>query len=789
MTSRRSRRARQKHDLGAESGATALLIKFALQVRRQGWRLARLLLSTLPGGRGLINRVITLRMLSIERAARAKRTDLLQSRFFGDRDLTAAELDDVTALVAEVVESDQADARMIADVITEIGYASGLSVKALYRRYQRDMLEAFFLSAKQLTLPSSQAPKVSVILVLHNNAELTLACLKALQKEQETAIEIIIVDNASSDRTGALLEAVRGAQIIRNGGNIGFVLAVNQASKLARGDHILLLNNDAVMRSGALEHAVRQLESDPLIGAVGARIVLIDASLQEAGSIIWNDGTCQGYARGDEPDAPHAMFVREVDFCSGAFLLTRTDIWRELGGFDPAFAPAYYEETDYCMRLRARGYRVVYEPRAVIDHFEFGSADNDGSAISQQQKNRAVFEARHQEALSHQLAPSAANTRRARSRCQADALRVLMIDDRIPHRRLGSGYPRAADLIQTLTAAGHEVTFYPLQIPFEPWEAVYDAVPRTVEVVNGSGVAGFDDYLIQNILDFDVVIVSRPLNMMLFNAVHEKAPELFSTVRIVYDAEALFAHREIMKAEVAGKPLPAGRANTLINQEVALSASADVVAAVCETEAEQFRKAVSAPVVVLGHRIEPRAGEASFAERSDLLFVGALNDEDSPNVDSITWFAQDILPLVNETLDRMITLHLAGAVAPKVIERLSSCHLAFHGEVDDLTQFYNQSRIFVAPTRYAAGVPRKIHEAAAHGLPCVSTRLIARQLGWIHGEALLADDDAEAIAQHVVRLYQDAELWKRIRAGALQKVEADCAPDTFDAAVSHLLRP
>ena len=160
-------------------------------------------------------------------------------------------------------------------------------------------------------------------------------------------MEVIVIDNASTDETPRLLDRVQGARVVRNSANVHFLLAVNQAARLARGDYLLLLNNDAQLQPGSLDAALATLESSPDIGAVGGRIILLDGMLQEAGSIIWRDGSCLGYGRNDDPFAPMYMFRRDVDYCSGAFLLTPRAIWEQLDGFDEAFAP------DLSRRLRS----------------------------------------------------------------------------------------------------------------------------------------------------------------------------------------------------------------------------------------------------------------------------------------------------------------------------------------------------------------------------------------------------------------------------------------------------
>ena len=234
-----------------------------------------------------------------------------------------------------------------------------------------------------MRLETSGAPLVSIILVVWNRAELTLQCIRSIAELRNPPFELLVVDNNSTDQAPELLSRIEGARHIRNERNVYFVPAVNQAANIARGKYLLLLNSDAILLPGALETSVETLESADDIGAVGGKIVLLDGSLQEAGNIVWRDGSCAGYGRGEDPRAPAFMFRRDVDYCSGAFLLTRRDVFERMNGLDEIFKPVYYEETDYCLRLRDAGYRTVYEPRSVVLHYEFGSSTPENAAEKQ----------------------------------------------------------------------------------------------------------------------------------------------------------------------------------------------------------------------------------------------------------------------------------------------------------------------------------------------------------------------------------------------------------------------
>ena len=175
-----------------------------------------------------------------------------------------------------------------------------------------------------------------------------------------------------------------------------------------------------------------------------------------------------------------------------------------------------------------------------------------------------------------------------------------------------------------------------------------------------------------------------------------------------------------------------------------------------------------------------------------MLFVGAIHDMDNPNYDGLAWFIEEVLPIIERTLRWETRLTVAGYIAPGVsLDRFKGHpRVTLRGEVTDLVPLYDANRVFIAPTRFAAGIPYKVHEAAAFGLPVVATGLLARQLGWRDAEAIGAADmtDPSGFAARVVALHRDAELWERIRQSALAHVSAELDPDDFASRLGRLLR-
>lgn len=658
--------------------------------------------------------------------------------------------------------------------------------KAAFDRQAERALDAFLGNSEKLTVPAVESPVLSVLLVFYNQAHLSLLCLCTLLEHADIPFELIIVDNASSDRTNDLLERLENVRLIQNQENLGFVKAVNQGAELATGEFLLLLNNDAFIEPGAPGAAIDVLREDPGAGAVGGRIELLDGKLQEAGNIIWRDGSCAGYGRGENPKDGAFRFRREVDYCSGAFLAFRTAQFRELGGFDEAFAPAYYEESDFCLRLRRQGLRTMYEPRVRVRHYEFASTGGLQAAAALQEKNRALFREKHAEFLKGQPAADPARTLHART--SNGHPNLLLIDDAVPHASLGGGYPRCRHIVSLLSRMPLNVTFFPLHFPNDNWGEVYRTLPENVEVLLNRGRSGLAQLLAERAGFYKYVMVSRPTNMAFFNRVLQSLPREARQFDIVYDAEAVFAGRELLWRELQGESVDEDEKNRVISEELELAAEASAVLTVSGAEADLFRERGHDRVLVLGHGMEPAAEPAPFDTRRGLLFVGALKDEHSPNVDSLLWFVCNVLPLIEREIPE-IDLAVAGHTAAPSLVSIERPNIHMKGRLETLDGLYRDSRVFVAPTRFAAGIPHKVHEAAAHGVPAVVTPLLARQLGWRHEREVLVGDSPESFAEQCLRLFRDAELWERISAAGREAVARDCSEERFRQTLEELFSP
>jgi GT2 family glycosyltransferase len=629
-------------------------------------------------------------------------------------------------------------------------------------------LRLFLAADGRLALPRHDQPVVSVVIPTYKQAHYTFCCLESLAScEASLPFEVIIVDNASTDDTRRLLARVDHLVVHVNERNVGFGEACNTGAAAARGEYLCFLNNDTLVTPGWLTSLVETVRRDPTCGAVGGKLIYPDGTLQEAGSIVWADGSGVAYGRGDDPTKPEYEYVREVDHCSAAcFLIPRT-LFQRIGGYDARYRPAYYEDTDLCLAIRDAGYRILFQPLASVIHMEFGSSGRD-RAIELQLQNREKFVVKWRHRLRHMPASSPREVLLSRDR--REGLRVLLADDRVPEAAAGSGFPRSRAMLDALHALGYVVTFLPLSDPAPHEPATTELQQRGVEVLHSQ--EDVRESLKRRSGLYDAAIVSRPHNAKWIPVIKEFNPN----AAILYDAEAICTFRDALQAEVRGHPLAEAEVTRRLADEYRLMSPADVVMMVTESERRALHRFdPTIPACVWGNSLEVRDDPPGFEGRSDFLFVGSLSTP--PNADALTYLIRELFPGIRTRLDTRLVV--GGANPPSSVFRsVADLHgVVLTGFLPDLTPMYDRCRVFVAPHRFAAGIPHKVVEAMAAGIPCVVSQLLGDQLELNDGVEAMVARTAEEFRERAIRLYQDRDLWTRIQSRAQELVR-----DRYDVA-------
>lgn len=674
--------------------------------------------------------------------------------------------------------------------------------KSLYEK--RCHIQSSLVKAGQvIDIPESEKPVISAVIPVMNHFDFTINLLRQFElfakANAANFLEIIVVDNGSLDDTRELSKYVSGIKLLRFEKPMGYPSACNAGARVAQGQILLFLNNDIEILPGSLERVVEIFDSTSSIAAVGGKVIKFNGVLQEAGGIVWNDGSTWGYGRGENPLAPRFQFQRDVDYCSGCFLAVDAPLFNQLNGFNEQFSPGYYEETDLCARIWQVGRRVVYDPRIGLYHYEYASYSKGRPetiatglmAVNKEKffrKNRVFIAERYQ--FSVELVDIAAN------RAASNVPRVLIIEDLVPRREIGSGFCRSADIVSEFLKAGWWVTIW-VTHKLQGVEPIEARLCETIYASEQEG--GLNAYLLKHSKIISLIWLCRTHNLGNYDQAIARWRSGNPGGKVVCDTEAIASVRHWLTKELSRDKQPdlnlieQSISQHQLQRELKGYDVVDSFVTVSKLDVRLVNAVTPTATHILGHKIVSRPTPAIFDDRRDLLFCGAIHEEGSPNYDSLIWFAKKIFPLLKIKLPN-VKLKVIGywrssiPIPPMLIDDA----IDLIGPVEDLEPYFAQARVFIAPTRIAAGIPHKVHESMGFGLPAVVTPILAYQLGEFACEGRSGffaahDFSAQAFADAVLRAYTDAQLWESVRIYALDALNQHCSESEFSNRFTRIL--
>lgn len=614
-------------------------------------------------------------------------------------------------------------------------------------------------------LPVSGQPLVSVIIPVHGKLPYTVACLRSLARHGAQApFEVIVVDDASPDASTATLAQVGGLRLLRNAANLGFIGSCNAGAAAARGEFLLFLNNDTQVTPGWLDALLRCFAERADCGIAGSRLVYPDGRLQEAGGLVFADGSCWTTGRFEPRSMPLFRCRREVDYVSGASLLIRRELFQRIGGFDARFAPAYYEDADLAFAVRRRGLRVYYEPASTVIHCEGISAGTDlGRGMKRHQRpNQVKFVDKWTAEL---VAQPPAGTPLERAIHWPRRGRVLVVDAMTPEPARDSGSLRLCAILRLLDEQGWSTAFLPDDGRASPAEI--DALGAVgCEVLCKPWVADLPRWLREHGSELHAVILCRHTVAGQYAAlVRRYAPQ----AKLVFDTVDLHFLRERRAAELGGSTLMARQAEAARRSELTLIEQADVSFVVSPHERALLARLLpQARVELLSNIHDVHGCRHPHAGRGDLVFIGGYGHP--PNSDAVHWIADELLPRLREAVPG-IRVHVLGDMPDAARRTLSTPGLEFHGRVAELAPWLDRCLATLAPLRFGAGVKGKINMSMSHGVPVIATTIAVEGMQLADGVNVLVADDAAAIVEAVRRLQRDETLWRQLSARGLDNVQ------------------
>lgn len=349
-------------------------------------------------------------------------------------------------------------------------------------------------------------------------------------------------------------------------------------------------------------------------------------------------------------------------------------------------------------------------------------------------------------------------------------MKILIVDDRVPDPHFGAGFPRAYRILMSFLQLGHEVTFLPtLKQSIQELD---------LETLKKHGINVVDEVPKLEGSNIDVVFMARPHNVHYYMPAIKK---VLPNSKYIYDTEALWYRRYDLQLQITGR-LP-GWAYRY--DEIGLARQVDLCFVVNDTEKKILEDNGIKKVIRLAHALELNKNGVPFSERKDLLVVGGKLEEDSSNEDALWWYLENCWSSVWNNID--CDMEVTGLVCTNRLLNNQFGHVNLLGHVNDLIPLYEKKKVFVAATRFSTGIPWKVHEAMANGIPCVISKLLADQLGLTEDKEAMICNTPQEFINKTILLYQNQEVWERTREEAFKYMERDCNLEDFKNLIQSTL--
>jgi len=625
----------------------------------------------------------------------------------------------------------------------------------------------------------SRFPKISIIIITYNQVDALKRNLASIEsKSTYKNYEIIIVTNnhdKNSEMRKLLSTIDYPVHVYEQEYSFGGMN--NFGASKAEGEFLLFLNDDVEVITPTWLEAFLSLALNESTGAVGGKLLSADGKLQDCGGIVWKSGNAWNYGRNFSPDDPRCNYVRDINYCSGSCLFVKKELFNKVGCFDSEFEPAYWEDTDLCFSIRKLGYRVLYQPLAQLYHYEGSTqgTSTEKGLKSHQLVNQKKFYKKWKSTIDSHLEESIENTFLERDK--RNGLNILYIEHYVIEPDKDSGSLRTFGILGILSHMKNKVTFWPENLQYtRPY--VSELQQKGIEVIHGKHA--FEQFLEERKNVYDIAILARPYIAKYFiDSIKSKMPNC----KIIYDTIDLHFLRMKRQDSLENKTKNIETEN-MHQLELSLMKKSDMTILTSIAEAKILHDEDNSLKFSILPNIHAESHDITkFESRKNMLFLAGF--QHTPNIDSAKYLVQDIWPLIKQQLPES-KLYIVGSNPPDDVKNLATDDIIVTGFVRDLSPYYKECKVMLAPLRYGAGVKGKITQSLAMGLPVVTTSIGGEGINLVDGKHCLTADNPEEFAKKAVKVYGDKDLWNNLSQNGLS-IAKEFSPEKARAILSAMI--
>ena len=637
------------------------------------------------------------------------------------------------------------------------------------------------LDLKYIDVPTHDSPEVSIIIPAHNKIEATYYCINSIiLAYNKASYEIIVVDDASTDKTSELETLISGIKVIRNPIPLRFIGACNIGVENARGKYVVLLNNDTEVTEGWLDQLIEAFSLFENVGAVGSKLLYPDGKLQDAGGIVWGTGNPWNYGNHQNPWDPRFTYARQVDYLSGAAVMLTKTIWEEVGGLSDYLKPMYFEDTDLSFKVRDKGYKTYFIPSSIVYHYEGLTSGNDTNSGFKrfQEVNRPKFKRMWRDAFSKN---SPDGTLPDIEKDRGIIGRVLFIDYATPKQDQDAGSYAAIQEIKLVQSLGYKVTFLPKNIAYLGSYTNY-LNSIGVEVITSPFYPDINSFLSQRANEFDCAYITRyyvakdtipklrkyapKCKIILNNADLHFLRELRAACSSDQNVEDLTKVEETREAELEMMKL----SDCVISYN-------DIEHAVIYSHTNGAVQPLKCPWVAPSPQ-----KQTQFRSTTGIAFLGSFKHP--PNYEGVNWFLTNIFPFLDSSLNIDFNIY-GSSMSDSLKEEFNQSRTYPIGFVENIEDVYLNNRLFVAPLLSGAGIKGKVLSALAYGIPTILTPVAAEGIGLRDETDCLIADKPEDWIKSINQLYNNKELWAQLSRNSVEFIKKNYS---FDVGREQMLK-